>query len=228
MNLLRLTGLLVLIGVLPDSGFVGPALAAQPAGARTSDGTMVSLDVHQPESMLDCARLTDVAKKLRCFDRAKSSAPDVAEPEQRSQRQADGEPQTRSLDTDRTGSPSSREPAAIDSAPGVPKSKKKAPAEILSDYVMEVVRQLGKEMRPEEYPAHAREQGIGGTVHALLHIGTDGRVADTTVASSSGNDELDQYVVDKLSRLRLPRIPPEFRARAFAVQIPVKFAVRGN
>jgi len=215
MNLFRLTGLLMLMGVLQSLNFAGHAAAA-PAG-QSSDERVVSLE----ESMLDCAKLPDVAKKLKCFDRLKSNAPGVAEPKKPSHRQADG------VDTNRTGSPSAKDFSAIDSAVA-PRPKKKEPAEISSDYGMEVVRQLGKEMRPEEYPVHAREQGIGGTVHALLHIGTDGRIADATVASSSGNNELDQYVVDKLSRLRLPHIPPEFRARAFAVPIPVKFAVRSN
>jgi len=212
MKRLRLIGSLLLLATLPDLYCVSPVLAV---GPNASDDHVVSLD----EPMLDCARLTDVAKKLRCFDRAKSNAPHVGEPKKPSQPQADSGPKLdRSLDTNRTASD-----AAV-----ISKSKKKTPAEILSDYGMEVVRQLGKEMRAEEYPVHAREQGIGGMVHALLHIGTDGRIADATVASSSGNAELDQYVVDKLSRLRLPQIPVEFRARAFAVPIPVKFAVRSN
>jgi len=98
----------------------------------------------------------------------------------------------------------------------------------LADYALEVARQLGKEMLPEEYPVRARENGIGGTVEALLRIGADGGIADVTVERSSDNDELDRYVIDKLSKLRLPRVPPAFRARAFAVSIPVKFAVRKN
>jgi TonB family protein len=212
MKLLGLIGSLLLLATLPDLYCVSSALAV---GPNASDDRVVSLD----EPMLDCARLTDVAKKLKCFDRAKSNAPHVVEPKKQSQPQADSGPKLdRSLDTNRTAS----------DALVISKSKKKTPAEILSDYGMEVVRQLGKEMRAEEYPVHAREQGIGGMVHALLHIGTDGRIADATVASSSGNVELDQYVVDKLSRLRLPQIPLEFRARAFAVPIPVKFAVRSN
>jgi len=48
------------------------------------------------------------------------------------------------------------------------------------------------------------------------------------VASSSGNSELDQYVIDKLSNLRLQHVPLEFWAREFTVPIPVTFAVRKN
>ena len=202
--------------------FARSALAAPESRAPAE--SVLSLDARQPESMLSCARLTDVARKLICFDRVKSSTPDVRESKKPSQRQVDSEPKLdRSRDANRAGTSS-----VIDSAPVAPRSKKKEPAEVLSDYAVEVVRQLGKEMRPEEYPIHAREQGIGGTVHALLRIGADGGIADATVAASSGTDELDQYVVDKLSHLRLPPIPAEFRAHAFTVQIPVKFAVRNN
>ena len=187
------------------------------------------VETGQPDSMLECAKLTDVVKKLKCFDRVKSSTPHVAEPKASSRRQIDPEPKVdQRLETNTAATSSTRQSAAIDPTPVAPGSKKKDPAEILSDYALEVVRQLGKEMRPEEYPVRAREQGIGGTVHSILRIGADGQIADVTVASSSGNDELDQYVVSKLSRLRLPHVPAEYRARAFAVQIPVKFAVRKN
>ena len=221
MHLLLLIGLLF-VGALQDLVFAASALAApdSPPSAESAP----SLATHQPESMLDCARLTDTAKKLSCFDRVKSKIPDVSESKNAPQKQVAGEPKLdRSRDADKAGTSS-----AFDSSLAVPRSKRKTPAQLLSDFALEVVRQLGKEMRPEEYPIRAREQGIGGTVHALLRIGVDGGVADAMIESSSGNNDLDQYVVDKLSNLRLPPIPAEFRARAFAVQILVKFAVRDN
>jgi TonB family protein len=205
--------------VEPSTGTV----RTSPVSSRTSGESAPSLEARQPDPMLDCARLTDLSKKLRCFDRVKSSSPAVAEPDRPSQRQLGRQPMGGSLEANRAGTSS-----AMDSAPIASRSKKKDSAEILSDYALEVVRQLGKEMLPEEYPVHAREHGIGGTVQALLRIGADGGIADVTVARSSDNEELDHYVVDKLSNLRLPRVPAEFRARAFAVLIPVKFAVRKN
>jgi TonB family protein len=195
---------------------------ASPSSSRTSGQSAVSPEVRQPDPMLDCARLTDLSKKLRCFDRVRSTRA-VAEPDKPSQRQPARQPVGGRLESNTTGTSS-----VIDTALIAPRSKKKDSAEILSDYALEVVRQLGKEMLPEEYPVHAREQGIGGTVQALLRVGADGGIADVTVARSSDNDELDHYVVDKLSNLRLPRVPAEFRARTFAVLIPVKFAVRKN
>src|SRR5262249_43126818 len=110
-----------------------------------------------------------------------------------------------SVETNRPGASSARQSAALAPALVTPKSKKKHPGEILSDYALEVVRQLGKEMHPGEYPVRAREQGIGGTVQTFLHIGADGRIADVTVANSSGNDDLDHYVIGKLAKLRLPQ-----------------------
>jgi len=214
MNLVRMTRLL-LIAVLQNVHPVSSALAAPPS--------VDALKLSQSDSMLDCAKLTDLTKKLRCFDRVKSRRPDVADPKKPSQRQVDRRPVNESPEANRPGTSSVNNSAFI-----APSSKKKDSAEILSAYALEVARQLGKEMLPEEYPAHARELGIGGTVEALLRIGADGGIADVTVARSSDNQELDHYVVDKLSKLRLPRVPAEFRTRAFAVLIPVKFAVRKN
>ena len=213
MNLVRMTRLL-LIAVLQNVHPVSSALAAPPS--------VDALKVSQSDSMLDCAKLTDLTKKLRCFDRVKSRSP-VADPKKPSQRQVDRRPVDESPEANRLGTSSVNDSAFI-----APSSKKKDSAEILSAYALEVARQLGKEMLPEEYPVHARALGIGGTVEALLRIGADGGIADVTVARSSDNDELDHYVVDKLSKLRLPRVPAEFRTRAFAVLIPVKFAVRKN
>ncbi len=214
MNLVRMTRLL-LIAVLQNVDPVSSALAAPPS--------VDALKLSQSDSMLDCAKLTDLTKKLRCFDRVKSRRPDVADPKKPSQRQVDRRPVNESPEANRPGTSSVNDSALV-----APSSKKKDSAEILSAYALEVARQLGKEMLPEEYPAHARELGIGGTVEALLRIGADGGIADVTVARSSDNEELDHYVVDKLSKLRLPRVPAEFRTRAFAVLIPVKFAVRKN
>jgi periplasmic protein TonB len=218
--MVRLTGY-VLIGVLRC--FASLACAAEPAVNASPS------EMQLAESMLDCARLTDTAKKLKCFDRVKPNAPGITQPSHPPQRATAPAPRVERAGEPNLASPSAaRSPAVADPAPIAFRSKKKDPSEILSDYSMECVRQLGKEMHPEEYPVRARAQGIGGTVRSVMRIGPDGRIADVTVASSSGNHDLDQYVIDKLSRLRLPQVPPEFWAREFTVQIPVTFAVRKN
>jgi TonB family protein len=221
MNKMRWTGLL-LVGVLQWLAPIGSAAAVE---SSPGDGA-VNLNT---ESMLDCAKLNDTKQKLRCFDRVKANAAGVAQPGKPLQRQPDPAPRVeRSVEATSAIAPSVRQPTSVDSPPLTVRPKRKTATEILSDYAMEVVRQLGKEMHPEEYPARPRQQGIGGTVHSLLRIGTNGRVAGVTVASSSGNNELDQYVVDKLFNLRLPHVPLEFWAREFTVPIPVTFAVRKN
>jgi TonB family protein len=111
--------------------------------------------------------------------------------------------------------------------PSAPKRTKADENEALSRFVREIARQLGKEMRADtEYPARARAEGAGGTAQMLLRIDAEGKLKEVTVANSSGHDELDQYTVGKITGLRLPRVPAEFRGRAFTVQIPVTFAVR--
>ena len=212
---------LLCIGVLCDLHVTGFASAAPEIGPSVNKG--FGVDAQQARSMLDCAKLTDVATKLRCFDRVKAQRPAAVDSNAPLPPRAGVGPSSdhsRDVNGERTSS-------AIEPTQVAPRSKKD-PAEILSDYEVEVVRQLGKEMRPEEYPPRARERGIGGTVRALLRIGADGGITDATVAISSGNDELDRYVVRKLTALRLPPIPLELRARAFAVQIPVKFALRNR
>jgi len=222
--MMRRTGLL-LVAVLLCLTSIGVAVAAESAPGAGN----LTTEARQSESMLDCAKLTDTKTKLRCFDRVKADAVGAAQPTKPLQRQPDVEPRAeRSVQPNNAISPSAGQSTTIDSAPLTVRSKRKTATEILSDYAMEVVRQLGKEMHPEEYPARPRQQGIGGTVHSLVRIGTDGRVAGVTVASSSGNSELDQYVIDKLSNLRLPHVPLEFWAREFTVPIPVTFAVRKN
>ncbi|MEO8629947.1 MAG: TonB family protein [Betaproteobacteria bacterium] len=207
------------IGLRSDLHVAGFASAAPASGPSADNG----VNPQQAKSMLDCAKLTDTSTKLRCFDRVKAQPPPAVDSNAPLPRSVDREypfNQSRAAESERIS-------PATEPTPDAPRSKKQ-PAEILSDYEVEVVRQLGKEMRPEEYPPRARERGIGGTVRALLRIGADGGITDATVASSSGNDELDRYVVRKLAALRLPPIPLELRARAFAVQIPVRFAIRTN
>jgi TonB family protein len=222
--MMRRTGLL-LVSVLLCLTSIGVAAAAENAPGAGNFTT----EARQSESMLDCAKLTDIKTKLRCFDRVKANAVGGAQPNKPPQRQPDPVPSVeRSVEPNNATAPSAKQPTTVESAPLTVRSKRKTATEILSDYAMEVVRQLGKEMHPEEYPARPRQQGIGGTVHSLVRIGTDGRIAGVTVASSSGNSELDQYVIDKLSHLRLPHVPLEFWAREFTVPVPVTFAVRRN
>jgi len=109
--------------------------------------------------------------------------------------------------------------------PSAPKRRKTDDNDALSRFALDVARQLGKEMKREEYPARALEEGAGGTAQMQLRISADGKLSDVTIASSSGNDELDEYARDKITKLRLPRVPAELRSRAFTVQIPVTFAV---
>jgi protein TonB len=122
--------------------------------------------------------------------------------------------------------PSVNQPVAIAPLPEAPKRKKTDDNDALSRFALEIARQLGKDMRHEEYPARARAEGAGGTAQMLLRIGADGKLVDVSVANTSGHDELDQYAVEKLTRLRMPRVPAEFRGRAFTIQIPVTFAVQ--
>lgn len=126
------------------------------------------------------------------------------------------------------GSPELNEAVPHASLPSAPKRKRTEDNDALPRFALDVARQLGREMKREEYPRRALEEGAGGTAKMLLRISADGKLSDVMVASSSGNDELDQYARDNIANLELPRVPPEFQSRAFTVVIPVMFAVRSS
>ena len=60
----------------------------------------------------------------------------------------------------------------------------------------------GQYFGADNYPPEAIRAGAQGRVSARLSIGTDGRVSDCTVTSSSGNDSLDSAVC-RISRSRV-------------------------
>jgi TonB family protein len=122
--------------------------------------------------------------------------------------------------------PNVNQPVAMPPLPEAPKKKRTDDNEALSRFALEVARQLGKVMAKEDFSARSLAEGASGTAQLLLRVGSDGKVKDVSVADTSGHGAFDEYAVDKLTQLRLPRVPSEYRGRAFSVQIPVTFAVQ--
>jgi TonB family protein len=118
------------------------------------------------------------------------------------------------------------QPQAMPPLPEAPKKARTDENEALSRFALEVARQLGKVMANEDSPARTLPAGTKGTAQLLLKVGSDGKVAGVSVWAGSGHDTFDQFAMEKLTALRLPRIPSEYRRRAFSVQIPVMFAVK--
>jgi len=93
-------------------------------------------------------------------------------------------------------------------------------------FAMEISRMMGKGVSDRDYPRLARDRRWQGTTHLLLHMSADGRLSEVSVATSSGYQILDTRAIELVKRFKLPAVPAEIEAQAFAVRIPVRFALR--
>jgi protein TonB len=89
-------------------------------------------------------------------------------------------------------------------------------------------REISKQFDVSErdYPRLARDRRWQGTTHLLLNIKPDGKLGEVSVATSSGYEILDRRALELLNKVKLPALPPEIQSRAFAVRVPVRFALR--
>jgi len=88
---------------------------------------------------------------------------------------------------------------------------------------------IGAAKRHRLYPPHAIERGWHGRVGVELAIGADGELAAVQVRSSSGHGVLDAQAVEMLRKAAaLTPLPPALRSRAFTVEVPVVFELRGE
>lgn len=88
---------------------------------------------------------------------------------------------------------------------------------------------IGTAKRHRLYPPYAIERGWHGRVGVHLAIGADGGLAAVQVRSSSGHAVLDAQAVEMLRKAAaLTPVPPALRDRAFALDVPVVFELRGE
>ena len=79
-------------------------------------------------------------------------------------------------------------------------------------------------MRPV-YPESARRAGVQGTTMLRIHIETDGRVSDVSVARSAGHQALDEAAADAVRRWRFePALNATGPVSMWAV-VPVEFRI---
>ena len=79
----------------------------------------------------------------------------------------------------------------------------KAPPEDLTKLDFRAIRFGGKEFKrqpPPDYPAEFQRNRIGGTVEALITVGTNGIPLKVDVGRSSGAPSLDRHVCDFIRR----------------------------
>jgi TonB family protein len=110
--------------------------------------------------------------------------------------------------------------------PSVPKRNKGDEDAALRRFQQEIVRIVGKVVSERDYPRLAKERGWQGSPMIRVEIGEDGKLKLVAVAKTSGFSLLDERAVSKIKEIRLPKIPEEFRDRAFGVDVPFKFWLR--
>jgi protein TonB len=82
----------------------------------------------------------------------------------------------------------------------------------------------GYQVRPV-YPESARRAGVQGTTLLRIHIETDGRVSDVSVARSAGHQALDEAAADAVRRWRFePALNAAGPVSMWAV-VPVEFRI---
>jgi len=82
----------------------------------------------------------------------------------------------------------------------------------------------GYQVRPV-YPESARRAGLQGTTMLRIHIETDGRVSDVSVARSAGHQALDEAAADAVRRWRFePALNAAGPVSMWAV-VPVEFRI---
>jgi len=203
MNAVSRSTVCVLTALLFLSGAVGSQTDLDVAPLEVTRVAQADSD-----PMLRCARMPDVKSQIRCFDEVK-------------RRSSEG--------STRNAPPDDPPPNALreDSREAVQNSTWDE-SRLIARYAQEVTRELGKEMYQEDYPRRAREEGRGGTTELLLRIDSNANLAQVSVSRSSGYSDLDQFALNKVANLRLPKVPEKIRSPVFSFRLPVSFAVRAN
>ncbi len=79
----------------------------------------------------------------------------------------------------------------------------------------------------KSYPRLARMRNWQGTTQLKLRIGTDGKVQDLSVGSSSGFELLDAAAIKMVQEsLPFPELPEVLRGREFTMAVPIAFKLQ--
>jgi protein TonB len=76
---------------------------------------------------------------------------------------------------------------------------------------------------PPEYPVELACQGIGGTSTLKVVVGTDGTPGEITLASSSGNGDLDQRALQAVTKWQFKAATRAGQPVPTTIQVPVSF-----
>jgi len=109
-------------------------------------------------------------------------------------------------------------------APSVPQIDRAALGKLYSQRLYETVERT---KRP--YPRMAQMRRWEGVAEVRVQIGVDGKVAEVSLAHTSGFDMLDQQALDMVRAAAAQvEVPPQLRGTATAVVLPVRFRLQNS
>jgi protein TonB len=76
---------------------------------------------------------------------------------------------------------------------------------------------------PPVYPIELACQGIGGTSTLKVVIGTDGKPSEVTLATSSGNGDLDHQALHAVTEWQFKAATRAGQPVSTTIQVPVSF-----
>jgi protein TonB len=90
----------------------------------------------------------------------------------------------------------------------------------------EIMRSLGKQRR---YPAEARARRQQGDAVVSFTVDRAGRIVSSSIVQSSGSSYLDEEAIAVLNRAApLPEPPASLTGETFALQLPIRFRIKGE
>ena len=109
-------------------------------------------------------------------------------------------------------------------APSVPQIDRAALGKLYSQQLHEAVE---KNKRP--YPRMAQMRKWEGVAEIRVQIGVDGKVAEVSLAHTSGFDMLDQQALDMVRAAAAQvEVPPQLRGATTPVVVPVRFRLQNS
>jgi protein TonB len=195
----------------------GRAPAPEPEAAQTREAKSASTPGPKPAARREPKAQAKPKPRAESLPRSAAEAapaPDVAKPSPALREPQPVAPQSGALA--RAAPPPLPASSAL-SAPSVD-------ADALARYRLQLI---GAARRYKRYPRAAMDNQWEGSAEVALVIGTNGRIREMTISSSSGHAVLDQQAIDMFRKAKpLVPIPAALRGREFRVTLKAIYSLR--
>lgn len=95
----------------------------------------------------------------------------------------------------------------------------------LRAWLREIQREVNK-IATRNYPSSAVRMKLEGKLRLGITIGSDGRIIDVRVLSSSGHSVLDEAAASSVMALHIPAPPDELAWREREIALPIRYALQ--